>query len=63
MQFMSVREASKEWNKSERWVQKLCEDGRISGVYRFGKSRAIPKDSKLPDDKRKRVVTKGREWT
>ena len=32
MEFMSVRNAASLWNLSERWVQKLCEEGRIEGV-------------------------------
>ena len=35
MDIMSVKEAAKRWNLSERWVQKLCEEGRIEGVQRF----------------------------
>ena len=40
MDIMSVKEAAKRWNLSERWVQKLCEEGRIEGVQRF--LQAIP---------------------
>lgn len=29
MDIMSVKEASERWNISERWIQKLCEEGRI----------------------------------
>ena len=28
----SVKEASERWNISERWIQKLCEEGQIEGV-------------------------------
>ena len=35
-QVMSVKEAASQWNFSERWVQKLCAEGRIEG--RFGRS-------------------------
>lgn len=37
MDIMSVKEASERWNLSERWIQKLCEEGRIKGVQRFGR--------------------------
>lgn len=53
MEFMSVRDASLLWEISERWVQKLCEEGRISGVERFGRSWMIPKTAERPDDLRK----------
>ena len=53
MEFISVREISIKWNKSERWVQKLCEQGRIEGVKRFGHSWMIPQNAKKPTDLRK----------
>ena len=43
MDCISVREAAECWNVSERWIQKLCEEGRIPGVKRFGRSWMIPK--------------------
>ncbi len=54
MDYMSVREAAKHWNVSERWIQKLCEDSRIAGVKRFGRSWMIPKDAKKPNDLRRK---------
>lgn len=35
-QVMSVKEAAFQWDFSERWVQKLCAEGRIEG--QFGRS-------------------------
>lgn len=52
MDFMSVKEASEKWGISERRIQKLCEEGRIPGVIRFGRSWAIPKDANKPADAR-----------
>ena len=49
---MSVKEASERWNISERWIQKLCEEGRIEGVQRFGRSLMIPKEAQKPADLR-----------
>ena len=54
MEFMSVRNAASLWNLSERWVQKLCEEGRIEGVQRFGRSWMIPKAAAKPRDLRRR---------
>lgn len=54
MDYISVKEASERWNVSERWIQKLCEEGRINGVKRFGHSWMIPKDAKKPNDLRKK---------
>jgi len=52
MGFISAKEASNKWGISERRIQKLCEEGRIPGVFRFGRSWAIPKDAEKPFDKR-----------
>ena len=53
MDYITVREAAVKWDISQRRVQKLCEQGRIQGVLRFGKSWMIPSDAKKPADPRK----------
>ncbi len=53
MNIMSVKEASDRWGVFERWVQKLCVEGRIPNVQKFGCSWMIPKDAVRPDDLRK----------
>jgi AraC-like DNA-binding protein len=50
---MSVREAAEKWGLSERRVHKLCKDGRIAGLIRFGRSWGIPRGAEKPDDARK----------
>ena len=52
MDYISVREAAKRWNVTERWVQKFCAEERIPGVLRFGRSWMIPKDAERPGDLR-----------
>lgn len=59
MEFADVREISKKWNCSERWIQKLCEEGRIAGVQRFGRSWMIPKSAEKPSDLRSRKKKAG----
>lgn len=54
LDYISVRDAAVKWNISERRIQKLCEQNRIDGVIRFGRSWAIPKDAQKPIDKRNR---------
>lgn len=54
MGYISVKEAAKMWNVSERWVQRLCEEDRIDGVIRFGRSWMIPKDAEKPKDLRRK---------
>jgi len=60
-EFMTIKEAAVSWNITQRRVQKLCADGRIQGVQRFGKSWAIPREATKPVDGR---VTTGeyRNW-
>ena len=38
MDYISVREAAQKWEISERRVQKLCEESRIDGIQKFGRS-------------------------
>lgn len=52
MEYMSCPEAAKKWGISERRVQRLCEDNRISGVSKLGNMWLIPKHSQKPTDKR-----------
>jgi AraC-like DNA-binding protein len=54
-EYISVHEAAKLWGISERRVHKLCGDGRIHGVIRFGRSWGIPNNAKKPGDARKAV--------
>ena len=52
MNYITVSEASEKWEISERRIQKLCEENRIDGAVKFGRSWAIPKKAKKPADAR-----------
>lgn len=52
MDYMSAPEAAKMWGISERRVQKLCEESRISGVSKLGYMWLIPRDAEKPIDGR-----------
>lgn len=54
MEYMTVRQAAKKWNRSERWVQTLCIKGRIEGVYRPARDWLIPAGAECPRDRRRR---------
>lgn len=54
MDYISVKEAAQKWEISERRVQKLCEESRIDGIQKFGRSWMIPKRAKKPIDLRKK---------
>lgn len=58
---ISVKEAAEKWQISERRIQKLCENGRIEGVKRFGAFLDDPRRRKKPCDLRKRRKAVGSE--
>jgi len=58
VKFISTKDASEKWGVSERRIQKLCEENRIPGVFRFGRSWAIPNDATKPDDARLKLSKK-----
>ena len=43
MNYRSVQEMAEFWQLSERQVQRLCSDGRVSGARRFGNNWMIPR--------------------
>lgn len=50
--YLTIKEISEKWNITPRRVQKMCADGLIPGVTKFGKSWAIPDTVDKPDDGR-----------
>ena len=55
-EYMTVQDAAKLWEISERRIQKLCEENRIDGVVRLSRVWLIPKDAKKPADDRKKEI-------
>lgn len=53
MEYITVREAAQKWGVSTRRVQMLCNEERIKGAYRFGKSWMIPSTAVLPNARKK----------
>lgn len=51
-EYITASEAAKNWDISERRVQKLCEENRIPGVAKFSRLWLIPKDAEKPADAR-----------
>lgn len=51
-EYMTVQDAAKLWEISERRIQKLCEENRIDGVVRLSRVWLIPKDAQKPTDGR-----------
>ena len=59
--FVTAQEMAVKWNLTTRRVQKMCEDGVLPGVTKFGTVWAIPENVERPKDGR---VTTGayRNW-
>lgn len=53
MNYVTTIEMSEIWGISARRIALLCEQGRIVGVVKKGKTWLIPEDAKKPADKRK----------
>lgn len=52
MEFLTTKEISEQWNISARRVAILCEDGRLEGAVKKGKTWLIPSDTEKPEDGR-----------
>ena len=55
MNYITLKQASKIWNISERRIRKLIEDGRIEGAKKIGNAWNIPEETNKPIDKRYKV--------
>lgn len=53
MNYVTTIELSEKWGISARRIALLCEQGRIVGVVKKGKTWLIPEDAEKPMDKRK----------
>jgi len=50
--WITPKEAAKEWGISDRRVQCLCANGQVAGVIRLGQAWLIPKGTQKPLDGR-----------
>lgn len=59
--YITIKEVAEKWGVTPRRVQRMCMDGRIAGVTKFGRDWAIPADAEKPRDER---ITSGkfRNW-
>lgn len=55
-EYMTAQEAAELWGISVRRVQRLCKENRIEGVLNINRVWLIPKSSKKPVDKRRKVT-------
>lgn len=53
MNYITVKEAAEKWGVTARRVQILCQEQRIKGAYRFGRSWMIPSGAVLPNARKR----------
>lgn len=59
-EYMTAQEAAVLWNISVRRVQRLCKESRIEGIVNVNRVWLIPRNSKKPVDKRRKVENYGK---
>ena len=52
MDYMTLKEASKIWGVTPRWINYYCSSGRILGAMKMGTIWLIPKNAEKPIDGR-----------
>ena len=50
--YLTIRELASRWGITPRRVQKMCSDGDIPGVTKFGNAWAVPDTVERPSDGR-----------
>jgi len=58
MEYVTPKDKAAEWGITQRRVEILCDNGRVSGAYRLGRVWAIPKDAEKPMDGRTKTAKK-----
>jgi len=53
MEYIKVKQAAEQWGLSDRRVRTLCEEGKIEGVIKKGRSYLIPANALKPADGRR----------
>ena len=59
-EYMTAQEAAELLGISVRRVQRLCKEKRIEGILNVNRVWLIPKSSKKPVDKRRKVTNYGK---
>ena len=58
---ITVQEIATEWGVSPRYIQALCQKGRIPGAERKGRDWMIPADARRPPDGRTKAARSAKE--
>ncbi len=56
MKYISVADAAKKWNMSERGVRNYCAKGKIPNAFLKGKTWQIPEDAEKPERRKKTLL-------
>ena len=56
MKYVTPKDKAAEWGISQRRVEILCDNGRVSGACRLGRVWAIPRDAVKPIDGRTKAA-------
>ena len=56
MDYMTLKEASKIWGVTPRWINYYCSAGRIPGAEQMGTVWLIPKSATKPVDRRRKTA-------
>lgn len=59
MEYLTTIEMSKKWGISSRRIALLCEQHRVDGVIKKGKTWLIPYNALKPEDARKNHSRRG----
>lgn len=52
MKYLSAAEFAAKYGVSDRYIRRLCADGKLEGAERVGKAYRIPESTQLPADRR-----------
>ena len=60
MDYMTLKEASKIWGVTPRWINYYCSAGRIPGAEKMGTVWLIPKSATKPVDRRRKPASRSK---
>jgi len=55
MKYLTTKEVAIKWHVNDRRVRALCEEGRVDGAFKVGKTWMIAEDASKPYDARKTI--------
>ena len=52
MDYLSAAEFAEKYGVTDRYIRRLCAEGKLEGVEKIGKAYRIPASAELPTDRR-----------